>query len=103
VRHAKRPHIYVHKRIITLEDVLECLLQEQIYDESDRREREGDRIARWAVAKWKRYVKRRKSGAKQNPDLGDVVMDAMEQAHEGTALLDGRQESKQGGIFGLFS
>ena len=42
--------------VITLEDVLESLIQEEIYDETDRIEREEARIARWATNKWKRFV-----------------------------------------------
>ena len=46
--------------IITLEDVLEQLLQEQILDETDKLERGELRLARWVVARWKLYVSKKR-------------------------------------------
>jgi hypothetical protein len=51
--------------IITLEDVLEALLQEQIYDEMDREELQRNRLARMVFRKWKTYTKRKKQGLLQ--------------------------------------
>jgi metal transporter CNNM len=42
--------------IITLENVIEELIQAQIHDEKDRKERAPLERARWATAKWKAYV-----------------------------------------------
>ncbi|KAL7571071.1 hypothetical protein ACA910_003784 [Epithemia clementina (nom. ined.)] len=46
--------------IITMEDVIEEMLQEPVYDEGDRAERQAMERAEWAFQKWKLYVKRRR-------------------------------------------
>lgn len=46
--------------IVTLEDVIEELIQEPIYDEGDRKEREAMERAVWAWTKWRIFVKRRR-------------------------------------------
>jgi hypothetical protein len=69
--------------IITLEDVLEALLQEQIYDEYDREERTREKLATMVLKKWRLYVKRKKEGLLQpadvnhNPAMLSVVAQAM--------------------------
>lgn len=91
---------YSYSRVITIEDVLETLLQEQIYDENDIIERKaGKRIAKFLSKQWK---------GKSNLDMGDVVQQAMEnydqEAGEGTSLLGGDDKPKKGrkSFLGLF-
>jgi hypothetical protein len=51
------PH---HRRVITLEDVLESLIQEEIYDEYDRHERRRHDLAKWGFQRWRRFVRHQK-------------------------------------------
>lgn len=79
--------------IVTLEDVLEALLQEQIYDEMDMRERAGSRLARMVVQKWRQYVQAKKSGSLKVPGKDPALVSVVESvianevANETTALL----------------
>lgn len=65
--------------IVTLEDVLEALLQEQIYDEMDKKEREYRRLAQMVCRQWKRYVKRKKAGLLVPPTEGPSMAPVVEQ------------------------
>jgi metal transporter CNNM len=47
--------------IITLENVIEELIQEQIHDEKDRKEKGPLERARWAIAKWKAFALKKRS------------------------------------------
>ncbi|KAL3785257.1 hypothetical protein HJC23_002712 [Cyclotella cryptica] len=76
--------------IVTLEDVVEELLQEEIYDEYDR----DLELSRWGINKWKRFVKKKKvgrnvaeSGAHLDSTLVRKVVIASEINTEVTPLL----------------
>mmetsp|Transcript_33420 Transcript_33420/g.50413 ORF Transcript_33420/g.50413 Transcript_33420/m.50413 type:complete len:192 (+) Transcript_33420:122-697(+) len=58
--------------LITLEDVLEELLQEEILDELDKKELAAMRIAQWAFTKWKRFVKKKKNNAEGSSELEEA-------------------------------
>ena len=72
-----------------MEDVLEELLQEEIYDENDPMEKEAERIALWVGRHWKR---------KKNHNyrsIASVVAEAGENmASESTSLLGSREETQ---------
>lgn len=75
--------------IVTLEDVLEELLQEEIYDENDRIDKEAERIALWVGRRWRR----RAAGAKS---MASIVVEA---TSESTALLRTREEPRRKSVF----
>lgn len=49
--------------IVTLENCIEVLIKEAIYDENDKSEKVSMERARWAADKWISYVKRRREGS----------------------------------------
>jgi len=77
--------------VVTLEDVLEELLQEEIYDENDPMEKEAERIAIWVGRRWKR---------KRNPrvrSMASIVVTAQaNQISESTSLLGTSENSHEG-------
>lgn len=87
--------------MVTLEDVLESLIQEQIYDEFDRKEKQRLRLARWGFQRWKLFVKKKKKLRGETTSAYDsftdskmagIVEEAMarergSQATESTSLL----------------
>ena len=71
---------------MTFEDVLEELLQEQIYDENDKMEKEAEKIARWAIKRWKNKKRRREMEASGKiGSMGSVVSQAMAASRRETA------------------
>mmetsp|Transcript_6370 Transcript_6370/g.6870 ORF Transcript_6370/g.6870 Transcript_6370/m.6870 type:complete len:401 (+) Transcript_6370:9-1211(+) len=76
--------------LVTLEDCIEELIQEEIYDEYDKDEKLEHQRAIWAINKWKDFVKKRKK-KKSEYRFEDVVEDVMaskdEVVDEETSLL----------------
>ena len=76
-----------------MEDIVEELLQEEVFDEYDKEKR----LARWAVGRWKNFVRRKKKEKRMS--MSDVVSMVMnnqdvEQAGEDTGLLGGRRRAR---------
>ena len=67
--------------IVTLEDVVEELLQEEIYDEYDR----DLELAKWGVNKWKKFVRRKKG--MMTPADSPTKKDSETGAHFDSALV----------------
>jgi hypothetical protein len=97
-----------------MEDVLEELLQEQIYDEMDQMEKEAQKIGRWASRKWRLLKKKRKlEAANKASSMASVALEATrvsllnDTTGERTFLLakdkDGgtSSSSERGGILGF--
>jgi hypothetical protein len=110
----KLTHHIVNDRLITLEDVFEALLQEQIYDEKDQMEKEAGKIGRWASRKWRKLKKKRElEAAHKASSMASVVVEAMDNTvrhdlmGETTFLLrkdgdEGSNSEHDGGILGFF-
>jgi metal transporter CNNM len=107
--------------VVTLEDCLEELLQEEIYDETDRSERHRMRITKWAWRKWKLFVNKRRLTREElaidqmhdGSLLAAVVTEATTALHaaeqgEATPLIanssssNGQEKQNEKKFFGLF-
>jgi metal transporter CNNM len=82
--------------IITLEDILEELLQEEIADEFDKKEMRERDLSLWALRKWKTLVKKNK----QQEVADKAVKKRKAEANETSGLLGGQK--KKNFFFGLF-
>jgi hypothetical protein len=97
-----------------LEDVLEELLQEEIYDENDQMEKEAEKIALWVGKKWKRLKRRREqeaageraSIASERVSMASIVVDAINASQkdnnfnatsESTSLLQKNEGNRRNG------
>jgi hypothetical protein len=91
-----------------LEDVLEELLQEEIYDENDQMEKEAEKIAYWVGKKWKRLKRRREQEAAGEPErlsMASLVVDAINASqkdnlnatNESTSLLQKNEGNRRNG------
>jgi hypothetical protein len=105
--------IYSRYRVITLEDVLEELLQEEIYDENDQMEKEAEKIALWVGKKWRLKRRREQEAAGERVSIASgrlsmasIVVDAMNSSqkdnsfnatNESTSLLQKNEGNRRNG------
>jgi len=61
--------------IITLEDVLEVLLQEKVYDEMNHTKRKAARLAKVATNQWRAFVQKQKETRKETATQQDGIQD----------------------------
>eukprot|EP00536_Pseudo-nitzschia_multiseries_P011175 jgi/Psemu1/259641/estExt_Genewise1Plus.C_3660038 len=83
--------------IITLEDALEELLQEEIFDENDQNLKDMERIAIWVARKWRHHKRKRELNAQgKHASFGSVV-DALRASttNESTHLLAKKENAKE--------
>eukprot|EP00980_Cylindrotheca_fusiformis_P021521 scaffold8369_cov121-Cylindrotheca_fusiformis.AAC.2 len=86
--------------IITIEDVLEELLQEEIADEYDRREWREEKLSEWVITKWKKFADSRRKERQAKEAIDQANMDKAE-AGESTRLLGGEKKENKV-FFGIF-
>lgn len=54
--------------IVSLEDCIEELIQEEIYDEYDTKEKKANERAQWVTKKWKAFVAKKRSQRNEDDD-----------------------------------
>ncbi len=59
--------------LVTLEDCIEELIQEEIYDEYDRDEKITNYRSKWVIEKWRRFVAKKKAEREASDPTGDIV------------------------------
>mmetsp|Transcript_23085 Transcript_23085/g.34371 ORF Transcript_23085/g.34371 Transcript_23085/m.34371 type:complete len:550 (+) Transcript_23085:142-1791(+) len=57
--------------LVTLEDCIEELIQEEIYDEYDREEKITNYRSKWVIEKWRRFVQKKKAQRKEASEVID--------------------------------
>ena len=69
--------------LVTLEDCIEELIQEEIFDEYDKVEMKEYKQMKWVVGKWKTFVKKKKRTRSQQ-----IINSRMKSVNESTCLLE---------------
>ena len=67
--------------IVTLENCIEALIKEDIYDEYDQAEKRSMQRARWAANKWRAFTEKKRHAKQSVSDEEEGLL------HEGSALL----------------
>jgi len=87
--------------IITMEDVLENLIQEQIFDEMDGLDFEQARRARWAYKRWQKFVNRRKWQRQAKSDRATSMEEGSQNQGEADPLLPPNDSDRRKSLFGI--